>query len=61
MFKETCLSIKCRASCEKTERKLKMLQRRHFQVNLDNFFDIAQADLLERLKIEEDKIFLELV
>ena len=29
-----------------------------FQTDLDNLFDIAYADALKRLKIEEDKMFL---
>lgn len=30
-----------------------------FQMNLDNLFDIAHADALERIKIEEDRVFLQ--
>ena len=29
-----------------------------FQIDLDNLFDIAHADALERMKIKEDKMFL---
>ena len=29
-----------------------------FQMDLDNLFDIAHADAIERMKIEEDKMFL---
>lgn len=28
-------------------------------MNLDNLFDIAHVDVLDRMKIEEDKIFLQ--
>ena len=29
-----------------------------FQMDLDNLFDITHSDALERMKIEEDKMFL---
>lgn len=35
-------------------------RREHdFQMNLDNLFDIAHADALQMIKIEEDKVFLQ--
>lgn len=43
--------------CKKTRDSSK--KREHnFEIDLDNLFDIAHADAFERMKIEEDKIFL---
>ena len=33
-------------------------RRRSEKMDLDNLFDIAHADALERMKIDEDKMFL---
>ena len=46
---------------QKNCKKIQNVYRRReeeFQQNLDNLFDIANADALEMNKIEEDKIFL---
>ena len=46
---------------QKNSTKSQDIHRRRsekFQMDLDNSFDIAHADALERMKIEEDKIFL---
>src|SRR5215469_3983841 len=33
-------------------------REKNFEIDLDNLFDIAHADVLERMKIEYDKLFL---
>lgn len=45
-------------NCKKTQDVYKRREE-NFQIDLDNLFDIAHADALTRIKIEEDKIFLE--
>ena len=48
-------------SFKKNSTKSQDIHRRRsekFQKDLDNLFDIAHADALERMKIEEDKMFL---
>lgn len=47
---------------QKNSKKIQDIYKRReedFKNNLDNLFDIAHADALERMKIEEDKIFLQ--
>ena len=51
-----------RRELQKNCKKIQNVYRRReeeFQQNLDNLFDIANADALEMNKIEEDKIFLQ--
>ena len=46
---------------QKNSTKSRDIHRRRsekFQTDLDNLFDIAHADAIERMKIEEDKMFL---
>lgn len=50
--------------CEKTCELISNLartrhQQQEFTTNLDNLFDIAHADALQLIRIEEDKIFLQ--
>ena len=45
-------------NCKKTQDVYKRREEA-FQNNLDNLFDVAHADAFERMKIEEDKIFLQ--
>lgn len=47
-----------RKNCKKTQNIYKRRED-DFHLNMDNLFDIAHADALERVKEEEDKIFLE--
>ena len=44
-------------NCKKTQITFKSREN-NFIINLDNLFDIAHADAFERMKIEEDKLFL---
>lgn len=44
-------------NCKKTQDTFKNREN-CFKINLDNLFDIAHADAFERMKIEEDKVFL---
>lgn len=44
-------------NCKKTQITFKSREN-NFKINLDNLFDIAHADAFERMKIEEDKLFL---
>ena len=46
----------------KNSKKIQDIYKRreeNFKNNLDNLFDIAHTDALERMKIDEDKIFLQ--
>ena len=48
-------------SFKKNSMKLQDIHRwqlEKFQMDLDNLFDIAHMDALERMKIKEDKMFL---
>lgn len=45
-------------NCKKTQDIYKRREE-DFERDLDNLFDIAHADALERMKIEEDRIFLQ--
>lgn len=45
-------------NCKKTQDVYKHREEK-FQKDLDNLFDIAHAEALQRIKIEEDKIFLQ--
>jgi hypothetical protein len=47
---------------QKNSKKIQEVHKRreqHFQIDLDNLFDIAHADALDRIKIVEDKLFLQ--
>jgi len=44
-------------NCKKTQVTFRNREK-NFEIDLDNLFDIAHADALERMKIEEDKLFL---
>lgn len=44
-------------NCKKTQDTFKNREN-NFKIELDNLFDIAHADAFERMKIEEDKVFL---
>jgi len=44
-------------NCKKTQVTFKSREN-NFKIDLDNLFDIAHADAFERMKIEEDKLFL---
>lgn len=44
-------------NCKKTQVTFRSREN-NFKIDLDNLFDIAHADALERMKIEEYKLFL---
>lgn len=44
-------------NCKKTKVTFKSREN-NFKIDLYNLFDIAHADAFERMKIEEDKLFL---
>lgn len=45
-------------TCKKTQGDFKHHEK-NFQTDMNNLFDIAHADAVERMEVEENKVFLQ--